>query len=67
MSPSPRGTVRPEDAERILAALAARQDSEAELRAAVLASVANKGSVRELAALTGLSTNTVSRWKREAR
>lgn len=56
-----RGTVPEPEQRRIRAALAARAAADAEVKAAVIES---SGSVRELARLTGLSTNTISRWKR---
>lgn len=59
----PRGWVPETDAARILAAMAARDASETELRAAVLDAVAHGASVRELADLTGMSPATIQRWK----
>jgi transposase-like protein len=64
VTPQHRGTLTEPDQERLTAALAGREASDAEMRAAVLAAVENGGSVRELAAFTGLSTSTISRWKR---
>lgn len=65
VSPVARGTIQPEDQKRLRKALNARSDADAEMRAAVLEAAAHGASVRELAAFTGLSTNTVSRWKRD--
>lgn len=69
----PRGWVQDADKASILAALEARQaahdaakDADAALRAAVLAAGKHGASVRELAALTGLSSNTIQRWRTEA-
>lgn len=67
MTPNPKGLIQPDDADRITAALTARDESYAELRAAVLDAAAHGAAVRELAEFTGMSTNTITRWKREAR
>ena len=64
VSPQNRGVIKPADQKRLRAALASREASDAEMRAAVLAAAAHGSSVREIAAFTGLSTNTISRWKR---
>lgn len=64
VTPQHRGLVRDDDLARIQAALAAQTAAEVEVRAAVLAAVKHGASVRELGAATGLSTNTISRWKR---
>ncbi|QDP65425.1 MAG: hypothetical protein Tp182DCM212571_43 [Prokaryotic dsDNA virus sp.] len=69
----PRGWVSDADRERILAARAAdaaAQDAASaardEYRAAVLAATAHGASVRELAALTGLSAPTIQAWRSQA-
>ena len=69
--PQKRGLINAPDQKRIRAALVAqaaveeaKQAADAKLRAAVLAAAEHGASVRELAAFTGLSTNTISRWKR---
>lgn len=69
MEPMPqhRGLIAPDDASRISAALAAREAAYDELVAAVLDAAAHGASVRELAEFTGLSTNTITRWKRGER
>jgi DNA-directed RNA polymerase specialized sigma24 family protein len=64
--PQKRGLLTPEAQKRLTHALESRANAESDLRSAVLYAVENGGSVRELAAFTGLSTNTISRWKREA-
>lgn len=64
MTPQRRGLPSDDDQTRLRAALAGRGEAERELRAAVLAAVKHGASVRELGAFTGLSTNTISRWKR---
>ena len=45
--------------------MSAAKDADTELRAAVVAGLLAGGSVREMADLTGMSTNTVQRWGRE--
>lgn len=67
VTPQHRGILTPEDQARITAALQAQRESDAEVRAAVLAAVDHGASVRELAAFTQLSTNTISAWKRKSR
>ena len=64
VSPQNRGILKSADQKRLRAALDARDANERELHAAVLAAVGHGSSVREIAAFTGLSTNTISRWKR---
>jgi hypothetical protein len=64
VSPMARGAITPADQQRLLDAIAGKSAADAEIRAAVLEAVEHGASVRELAAFTGLSTNTVSRWKR---
>lgn len=64
VTPQIRGIPKPEDVDRIMAALAAQKGADVEVRKAVLAAVKHGASVRELAAATGLSTNTITRWKR---
>jgi len=64
VAPQKRGLVNTEDQARISAALAAREAAEDEVRAAVVEAMRNGASVRMVAEASGLSTNTVSRWKR---
>jgi transposase-like protein len=64
VSPQNRGIITAADQKRLRAALAARDASDQELHAAVLAAASHGASVREIATFTGLSTNTISRWKR---
>lgn len=66
VSPQPRGAVPAEQARRLERAGKARTKADTELRAAVADALAAGGSVREVAALAGISTNTVARWKRES-
>lgn len=63
VSPQKRGLVPAADQARIVDALQRTDAAQAELRAAVLAAIDHGGSVREIAQVSGLSTNTVSRWK----
>lgn len=65
MTPQKRGLIPDPERARILAAMRARDDAETELRAAVVAGLLAGGSVREMATLTGMSTNTIQRWGRE--
>ena len=62
--PQKRGLISDADQARIRTALQQRDEWEAALRETVVAAARNGASVRELAAFTGLSTNTISRWKR---
>lgn len=64
VSPQPRGAISPADQSRIRNAMEAKAFADEEMRGAVLVAASNGASVRELAAFTGLSTNTISRWKR---
>ncbi|WP_171024171.1 helix-turn-helix domain-containing protein [Microbacterium sp. 5K110] len=67
MAPNPKRALAPADEQRLRAALDAHESSYDELRAAVLAASANGASVRVLAEFLGKSTNTISRWKTDAR
>lgn len=62
VSPNPKRLLDVAEAERLRAAMKLRDEAEQELRAAVTESTA---SVRVLAEFTGMSTNTISRWKSE--
>jgi hypothetical protein len=62
----PRGELD-DDRRRALAECAARaEQAKAELRAAALWALADGGSFAWVSEVTGLSTNTLQRWKREA-
>lgn len=65
MTPQRRGVIPDAERKRILAAMVAAKDADTELRAAVVAGLLAGGSVREMADLTGMSTNTIQRWGRE--
>tara|TARA_R100001244_G_scaffold6385_8_gene7504 strand:- start:2290 stop:2511 length:222 start_codon:yes stop_codon:yes gene_type:complete len=62
----PRGTLT--DAQiRLLTRTAEKSEkAQAEYRAAVVRVLTEGGSFSEVSAATGLSTNTLQRWKREA-
>ena len=64
MSPRPLGHVPEPETRRLLAALAAATEAEAELHAAVRAAFAAGGSVREIARVLAKSTNTIQAWTR---
>lgn len=68
MTVTQRGMLTPEDRERLLTAKAADEDADEVRRGymAVAVEMVEKSSFREVAGLTGLSTNTLQRWKREA-
>lgn len=63
----PRGEVTPQQQRRLDRAAAKAEAAQAELRAEVVAVLSEGGSFVEVAKATGLSTNTLQRWKREAR
>ncbi|MGH3804085.1 MAG: hypothetical protein ACRDTD_28915, partial [Pseudonocardiaceae bacterium] len=62
-----RGVIPEAESSRILAALKSRAAAEVELRAAVVAGLRAGGSVREMAEVTGMSTNTIQRWGHDGR
>jgi DNA invertase Pin-like site-specific DNA recombinase len=62
VTPLPRGIVPDPERKRLEAAARAAAD----LHDAAIAALKAGGSVREVAQIAKLSTNTVSRWKREA-
>lgn len=66
MTPLPKRPLNADDEVRVRAAVDARESAEAELHAAVIAAAVNGASVRELALATGLSTSTISAWKRDS-
>lgn len=67
VSPNPKRPIPPDDQEAIRRAMDGHETAYAALRDAVLIAASHNASVRELAEFTGMSTNTISRWKREAR
>jgi hypothetical protein len=66
VSPQQRGIVSPEHVNRIVKATATLELAEIALRAAVVEALQAGSSVREVAAVADLSTNTVQRWKADA-
>lgn len=62
----PRGELKPQQRRRLDAAAGKCAAAEAAYRAAVLAVMAEGCSFAEVSKATGLSTNTLQRWKREA-
>ncbi len=66
VTPLPKRPISEADQKRIRAALDAKSGAESELRAAVLDAAEHGSSVRELATYTGMSTNTISTWKRDS-
>ena len=63
VSPNPKRHLTPADEERLRDALRAYEKSYDQLRAAVVEASRNGASVRAIAEYTGMSTNTISRWK----
>lgn len=62
----PRGELTAEQQRRLDRAAEKRDAAETAYRAEVLAVMAEGGSFSEVSKATGLSTNTLQRWKREA-
>jgi hypothetical protein len=65
VTPQHRGLIPPPVQQRLTAAMAAAEQADEELRTAVADALKAGGSVREVAAFTGMSTNTIARWGRE--
>lgn len=61
--PQRKGLVRPADAERMQQAVVLRALAELELADAVVTAMRHGGSIREVAAASGLSEATVTRWR----
>jgi uncharacterized protein YerC len=66
MTPRPRGELSDAHRRKIEKAAKAVDDAQATHRAAVLAAMEDGASFAEVSKATGLSTNTLQRWKREA-
>lgn len=62
----PRGALSKEQQRRIQRAFSKQAEAERAYRAEVLAAMAEGASFAEMSTFTGLSTNTLQRWKREA-
>ena len=65
MTPQRRGLVPPDLLARIKAAQSAAVEADEEVKSAVADALKADASVREIAAATGLSTNTVQKWGRD--
>lgn len=63
--PNPKRPIEPDDQEKIRRAMDNHDAAYNALQDAVRTAATNGASVRELAEFTGMSTNTISRWKRE--
>lgn len=64
---NPKRVLGADDETRIRVALTNRDDAVEGVRRAVLDAVSHGASVRVLAEFTGMSTNTISRWKSDAK
>lgn len=65
--PRARGSLTDEQEQRLRLAAERRAEAEATYRAECVAALAEGASFAEVAAFTGLSTNTLQRWKRESK
>ncbi|WP_157534377.1 hypothetical protein [Microbacterium sp. Leaf320] len=66
MSPNPKRVLNRHDELAILKAMDARDEADENLRNTIV-EVSARSSVRVLADFTGMSTNTISRWKADAK
>ncbi len=66
VSPNPKRVLNRADELAILKAMDARDQADNHLRSTIV-DVSARSSVRVLAEFTGMSTNTISRWKADAR
>jgi len=66
VSPNPKRVLSPDDEKLIREALDARDQADENLRNMIV-DVSSRSSVRVLAEFTGMSTNTISRWKADAK
>lgn len=62
----PRGELDADRRKRLARLAEKANDAKAELRAEALQALADGGSFAWVSEVTGLSTNTLQRWKREA-
>lgn len=67
MTAQRRGVIPDPQHERLTKALRNHTTATHELRAAVIAALDAGGSVREVARVAGMSTNTIARWSKESR
>lgn len=65
VAPQNKGILSDADRARIVAALEGREAAATELRESIRAAAQNGASVRMMAESLEVSTNTISRWKRE--
>lgn len=65
VAPQKRGLIPDAERARVLVAMTTAKDVDIELRAAVVTGVRAGGSIREMAALTGMSTATIQKWGRD--
>lgn len=65
VAPRPRGNLTAEQLRRLAKAGKKRDDATAAYRAEVVAVLLEGGSFNEVSAATGLSKDTLQRWKRE--
>lgn len=65
MSPQAKGTPTPRQAERIRAAVEAKEAADAEVVNAVVSALKAGASTREVAAVSGIHESTVYRWGHE--
>lgn len=64
VTPQRKGVVPDAEEQRVRAAVVGAEAAEKELRASVVAALIAGGSVREVARISGKSTNTIERWGR---
>ncbi len=67
VSPRPRGSLSDEQASRLDSAISELEKSKQRARETVAAVLSEGASFMEVSKATGLSTNTLQRWKRESR
>lgn len=67
VSPNPKRLMSTADQVRVRDAMRARDAADEDVRRAVVEALSHGASVRVLAEFTGMSTNTISRWKANAR
>lgn len=66
VSPRPRGSLSDEQVSRLDSAIGDLEKSKQRARVTVAAVLSEGASFMEVSKATGLSTNTLQRWKREA-
>ncbi|MDK8171772.1 hypothetical protein QP735_04440 [Curtobacterium citreum] len=63
---NPKRVLTAEDEQAIRDAMQAAQSADAAVREAVLSAHSHGASIRVLSEFTGMSTNTIMRWKKDA-